>query len=720
MPGEGVPDDFGRLLQGEDRQALEQRERVSIAREEIERLAPPGEADGELGSWVLEARPADLPGQAERSAVTLREIPQLRLSGRDPLEMPVRHGSRPAERAAPQPELRAFGEEPEALGLPDASRERPPAELPSLPARGLESEGSEAAGQLTELPTGEGRSSLGTTEADAVLLPVDVPGMERHGTLGQPVELPIGEGWAFLGMPDADPFSPSTDVPGRDRNGIPGQPGESLVGGEPEAGGAVEADRRSPAVDVPGEERAEFPGPPEEPSLGEGPEVSLAAGAAGPPLEGAPGRGLAIPPGFLRSVDGALRGFLGLGASGEQVQRLWGLMSPEQQIAFLTRPSRVLPEMRSLPPTVFEVDGVEARSGLPFAKNLLTAFDDLLVELPDPARVRQFFDGLTRIELLRLVAERAPDIGGLAGAPFDVRYAANEQLAARDWLRLRETADPDADRGAAQLAGLMAGGSRLLEYVLPEGLPRGGRGQDAPRAIGGISQVVGDLNTARRVAFLLPGTGTSLDGLPRVADQAARLYDLTQGADGGESAVVTYFGLRTPLAPGAELNAAQFQQARQQQAAQQVRELVTGLLLPSGVRTTMVGYSLGSSVLKQLVKTEGVKTDAVVLLGLPRRELRKVPREVAGQQSDLYGNSTAGEPIEKIDEEWLAALARAERAAKNAGTAPDVPAIEGELVDGTDDYLAAGSRELQQIVAVVNDTDLAAEASNLASQFVGA
>ncbi|WP_330289666.1 alpha/beta hydrolase [Streptomyces sp. NBC_00576] len=172
-------------------------------------------------------------------------------------------------------------------------------------------------------------------------------------------------------------------------------------------------------------------------------------------------------------------------------------------------------------------------------------------QLPDPAsatpaQVARFFAGLTAAERTALAARHPLVMGGLDGAPPELRYAANARAltAGRD-RELTRAADPEQPEGArrqarmraATYAGLLAPGRHVLAFD--------------PRGRGQVAEVYGDLRTARRVAVVVPGSDTDLASYDAAARMARNLRaEMTRLAPADRPAVIAWVGYTTPVGVG--------------------------------------------------------------------------------------------------------------------------------------------------------------------------
>jgi hypothetical protein len=220
-----------------------------------------------------------------------------------------------------------------------------------------------------------------------------------------------------------------------------------------------------------------------------------------------------------------------------------------------------------------------------------------------PAQAKRFFARLSPAARTAL-ARRAPGVvGNLDGAPVRLRYAANERAARTNAVFAAFAASPAT--GAARAPG------RPLVYD--------------PRGDGKIVEVFGDLETARQVVVIIPGSGWTLPKIltGRGADQAdpisgarALLAEIRGQAPSAQVAIVVWLGYDAP-------ENIDRQAARSERAIGGARALVRFLAgLPGQGRVILVGHSYGTVVAGRAAHSPRV-TD-VVALASPGMDARSV------------------------------------------------------------------------------------------------
>ncbi|MDK1341972.1 alpha/beta hydrolase [Streptomyces sp. 378] len=186
----------------------------------------------------------------------------------------------------------------------------------------------------------------------------------------------------------------------------------------------------------------------------------------------------------------------------------------------------------------------------------------------------------------------------LSASTLDEAYAANRANAAE----AARMAAAHHDRGRAARDRSLAGPARHL-------LAFDGRGS------GRVTEVLGDLARADRIAVLVPGSDTSLDTYGRFHAAAAALYgQLVRQAPGGtRTAVVAWLGYETPGTVSATVTTT----GRAEQAAPRLRALVADLrsMTGGGPRISLLCHSYGSVVCGRAAA--GLAVDDIALVGSP-------------------------------------------------------------------------------------------------------
>lgn len=216
-----------------------------------------------------------------------------------------------------------------------------------------------------------------------------------------------------------------------------------------------------------------------------------------------------------------------------------------------------------------------------------------LIAAGDPVQIRAFVGSLSPAVRNQLAADFPELVGPTNGMPPLLRYAANRKLL--------EQARFDAERrGDLTMVGRLAGwlADHTRQFLLVD--IAGGR----------IAEVLGNLDTAAHVGVLVPGINNSLASFDQLTEGAANLQRQTDRLAAGGSAMISWLGYRPPGLIGAPFDDAA------EAATHQLRDLIAGLVLRSGVTITVVAHSYGS-LLAGLELRNGLRVDSVVVLGSP-------------------------------------------------------------------------------------------------------
>ncbi|MFC5243646.1 alpha/beta hydrolase [Streptomyces atrovirens] len=181
-------------------------------------------------------------------------------------------------------------------------------------------------------------------------------------------------------------------------------------------------------------------------------------------------------------------------------------------------------------------------------------------------------------------------VAGPSAANLDAVYAANRANA-------EEAARMAAEYGDRRRAGAdrALAGRQLLDFD--------GRGA------GLVTEVLGDLAHADRVAVLVPGSDTGIDTYGRFRAAALALHERL----GTRAAVVAWLGYETP----ATVSATAATTDRAEEAAPELRRLVGDLrdVAGPGARISLLCHSYGSVVCAEAA--DGLDVDDIALLGSP-------------------------------------------------------------------------------------------------------
>ncbi|MET9609888.1 alpha/beta hydrolase [Streptomyces sp. NPDC006512] len=261
----------------------------------------------------------------------------------------------------------------------------------------------------------------------------------------------------------------------------------------------------------------------------------------------------------------------------------------------------------------------------------------------------------------------AANLGNLAEAARMAQDAGRGDRAAK----LRAMAVTSAD--GAERAG---SASRFLAFD--------GRGR------GLAVEVLGDLDTADRIAVLVPGSDTTLDTYQRFREGAFALQQRLQ-ADHPRSAVIAWLGYDTPGTVSTTVLTAR----RADRATAELGPFLSRLrtLTADGARISLLCHSYGSVVCARTETGPGV-TD-MALFGSPGTG--------AGAAADLPTGARvwAG----RGSEDWIGGVPHVRLGPLGFGTDPVDPAFGAQAFDagsaGHSDYLKPGTASLDALARIV-------------------
>lgn len=279
--------------------------------------------------------------------------------------------------------------------------------------------------------------------------------------------------------------------------------------------------------------------------------------------------------------------------------------------------------------------------------------------------VQAFFAGLSAEQQAALARQAPGVVGNLDGVPAEVRYAANGH--ARD---VAAALDP-----AAQLLGY------------------------DPRGDGRLTLVLGDLDTARHVAVVVPGSGWTLGTVVRHEGPAAAhpvtnaraLYDEILRQDPAAAvAVVMWLDYDAP--EDVDRQAARSERATA--GARELTRLVRGL--PRGAHVTLLCHSYGAVVCGRAAPTAPV--DDIAVVAAPGMDVATAA--ALGTAARVWAARAAGDPI------WVTPDVRL--AGWGHGTDPTAPAFGARpfatgTARGHDGYYTPGTESLTNLARIALD-----------------
>ncbi|MEU8776191.1 alpha/beta hydrolase [Streptomyces sp. NPDC048606] len=213
------------------------------------------------------------------------------------------------------------------------------------------------------------------------------------------------------------------------------------------------------------------------------------------------------------------------------------------------------------------------------------------------------------------------------------------------------------------------------------------------RGGGRAVEVFGDLDTADRIAVLIPGSDTSLDTYGRFRAGAASLQERLR-AEHPRSAVVAWLGYDTPGTVSTTVLTA----ARADRAARELGPFLTGLqgLTRADARLSLLCHSYGSVVCARTPTPERVSDMA--LFGSPGTGAERVS-ELA-TRARVWAGRGGGD--------WIGGVPHLRLGGIGFATDPVDPAFGARVFDAADaghsDYLKPGTTSLDSLARIVLGT----------------
>jgi alpha/beta hydrolase family protein len=217
--------------------------------------------------------------------------------------------------------------------------------------------------------------------------------------------------------------------------------------------------------------------------------------------------------------------------------------------------------------------------------------------LPDPqassGRITHFFGTLTAAQKVRLTQRYPLAVGNMAGAPVQLRYAANRialgkaRTVERERMhdkRLSDSGRHEAGRRMNRFGSLMQSERQILAFD--------------PMGPGRVAEVIGDLDRAQRVSVVVPGVDTNLLTFQKTYGKytaprgmAKALYaEQRERSPGTRSAVIAWADYTAPVGVGMDAATAK----RAEDGSVRLASLVR--TLPGASKVALYCHSYGSVV----------------------------------------------------------------------------------------------------------------------------
>ncbi|WP_243741222.1 alpha/beta hydrolase [Streptomyces sp. 8K308] len=308
-----------------------------------------------------------------------------------------------------------------------------------------------------------------------------------------------------------------------------------------------------------------------------------------------------------------------------------------------------------------------------------------------PARMADFFAGLSRAQQQRL-AERYPlVVGNLAGAPVQLRYEANRHAltAAMEAERARMTDErlspagqQEAGRRMHRFESMLAEGRQILAFD--------------PTGRGRAAEVIGDLESADRISVIVPGVDTGLLNFERTARKytapvgmAEALYNEQRAVGGESTAVIAWADYDAP--PSIAMSAATAELA----TAGADRLVAAVGALPGESEVALFCHSYGSVVCGVAAPELPERVSDIAVAGSP------------GMRASGVGDLETSAQVWAIraEDDWIEDVPHLEIGPIGFGQDPVTPSFGARLLDaggaeGHSGYFSPGEASLTNLARV--------------------
>ncbi|OUE23482.1 alpha/beta hydrolase [Clavibacter michiganensis] len=255
------------------------------------------------------------------------------------------------------------------------------------------------------------------------------------------------------------------------------------------------------------------------------------------------------------------------------------------------------------------------------AQRMIAAHPALELEVMDasPERVVSWWTSKDRKHQRALIRSSPELVGNLDGVDYASRDQANRRELRAELRTEHEavTAHPDDADARNRLAALTAIRAALHPKagagggVTPQRMLVSLTHRDPPLA----AIAVGDLDTARQVAFTVPGMGTYTDDMQLWTETAQNVFD-AQSAVGAPAAhaVVAWVGYRTPP-PGVDATLGDYAERGAPLLASEIAGLHAARRGGDLSSVSVIAHSYGSTMAADALAARDLGVDAFVMLG---------------------------------------------------------------------------------------------------------
>ncbi|WP_055403592.1 MULTISPECIES: alpha/beta hydrolase [unclassified Mycobacterium] len=294
-------------------------------------------------------------------------------------------------------------------------------------------------------------------------------------------------------------------------------------------------------------------------------------------------------------------------------------------------------------------------------------FDQVPPPGTDAADVHRWWTSLTPERRQWLIDENPDRIGNLNGVPVPARSNANIAAMTRDLDRVRDI----AARAGTSVADVMRDPARFglsatdVTRYRNANETKQGLDHDAvdepnptylftydPLAFGGKGRAaiaIGNPDTARNTAVIVPGTGSSVRGgwLRDAHDDAINLFAQANAADPGKlTAVIAWMGYDTPddFSDVERISTPKLARAGGAALARDVNGLWT-THLGTGQHVTVLGHSYGATTVADAFALHGMHANDAVLLGCPGTDAANSARDFHLDGGHVFVGDASTDPV---------------------------------------------------------------------------
>lgn len=288
-----------------------------------------------------------------------------------------------------------------------------------------------------------------------------------------------------------------------------------------------------------------------------------------------------------------------------------------------------------------------------------------------PEDVNRWWDSLSQAEKDALIAEHPPELGNLNGIPADVRDKVNQAVMTDDLNRVRDVAarngvsENDVIAHPARYGLTQADATRFHNARrTSEGMAhQRGANPKNPRPVmlwgyqpladsgqGRAAIAIGNPDTAKNTAVIVPGTGSSVrDGwLADGHNDAIHLYEQSRLADPDDpTAVIMWMGYDAPDGfTDPRIASPDLARAGGDLLAADVNGLAATHTGASHV--TAIGHSYGSTTVADAFAGSGMRADDAVLIGSPGTDLARSAEDFHLDGGKVYVGAASTDPVSWI------------------------------------------------------------------------